>query len=111
MSARFASRNHAGAPIDSQKRGSRFLLEFHLRSDLDRSLYAPGHRTLVRVYFQHPGRGIAHLFRHPQFVFHVHPPQDEDTAVLLNLANHLRNKILGANNYLARTQRAGKCAR
>ena len=41
------------------------------------------------MHFQHPGHRIAHLFRHAQFVFHVHSPQDEHTAVLLNITNHL----------------------
>ena len=65
------------------------------------------------MHFNHPGHGIAHLIRirHVQFVFHVDPPNDEDTAVLLNLTNHLSNEIFGPELYLARSQRAGKCAR
>lgn len=62
------------------------------------------------MHFQHPGHRIARLFRHAQFVFHVHPPQDEHIAVLLNITNHFCDEILGPNGYLARTQRAGKCA-
>ena len=90
-----------------------FLPELHLRSDLDCSLEAPGYRTLVRVHFKHPGHGIAHLIRirHMQFVFHVDPPNDEDTAVLLNLTKHLSNEIFGPELYRARSQRAGKRAR
>ena len=65
------------------------------------------------MHFNHPGHRIAHLIRvrHVQFVFHVDPPNDEDTALLLNLTNHLCDEILGLDVYLARTQRAGKSAR
>ena len=63
------------------------------------------------MHFQHPGHRIAHPFRHAQSVFHVHPPQDQHTAVILNITNYLCDEIVGPNGYLARTQRAGKCAR
>jgi len=39
------------------------------------------------------------------------PPNDEHAAVLLDITNHLRDEILGPDLYLARCQRAGKCAR
>jgi len=38
-------------------------------------------------------------------------PNDEHAAVLLDIANHLCDEILGPELYLARCQRAGKCAR
>ena len=89
------------------------LLEFHPRGDLDCPLEASGYRTPVHVHFQHPGHRIAHLIRvrHAQLVIHMDPPNDEDAVLLLDLANHLCDEILGLDLYLARTQRAGKCAR
>jgi len=41
----------------------------------------------------------------------VDPAQDEHTAVLLDFTHHFRDEILRAELYLARCQRAGKCAR
>ena len=88
-------------------------MQLHLRCDLDRSLEAQGNRTLVHVHFQHTSHRIAYLIRvrHAQLVIHMDPPNDEHTAFLLNLANHLCDEILGPDLYLARTQRAGKSAR
>jgi len=65
------------------------------------------------VHFKNPGHRIADLIRlrHPQFVIHVDPTEDEHTLVLLDVTDHLRNEILGAEFYLARSQRAGKRAR
>ncbi len=65
------------------------------------------------MHFQYTGNRIPHLirFRHRQFVIHVDPAQDEHTAVLLDVTHHLRDEILRAEPYLARCQRAGKCAR
>ena len=65
------------------------------------------------MHFKNPGHRIADLIRlrHPQFVIHVDPTEDEHTLVLLDVTDHLRNEILGAEFYLARSQRAGKCAR
>ncbi len=65
------------------------------------------------MHFQHAGHRLAYLvrLRHAQLVIHVDPPNDKHAAVLLNLANHLCDEILGLELYRARPQRAGKCAR
>jgi hypothetical protein len=42
---------------------------------------------------------------------HMDPPEDEHAALLLDLARHLSDDVLGPGVYLARCQRAGKCAR
>ena len=65
------------------------------------------------MHFQHTGHCVAHLIgvRHTQFVMHMDPPEDEYAALLLDLASHLSDDVLGPGVYLARSQRAGKCAR
>ena len=89
------------------------LLECNRRGDLDCSLEASGYRALVHGHFKNPGHRIADLIRlrHAQLVVHVDPPQDQHTAILLDVTDHLRNEILGAEFYLTRSQRAGKRAR
>ena len=65
------------------------------------------------MHFQHAGHGIAYRLgvRHAQLVVHVDPPEDEYAPVLLDLTNHFCDEVCGLNLDLARSQRAGKCAR
>ena len=55
--------------------------------------------------------GFAFVLRHLQHVLHVDAPQHQHCPVFFDLPDNLDRQVVGPNRDLARSQRAGKCAR